>query len=517
MFFAGDVATEPQGRGPLDDFWYGPVAGKTAAGVRINDDTAMRLAVLYGCVNAISEDIAKVPLLMFRRKDDGGRERVTDHWAIKLLRQPTRQLTGIDWKQRLQAHSLLRGNGLCHMRTNYRGQVIELHPWPPGLVRVETMPDESIRYHVREMRDGVERTYLEGEVLHLRGISLDGPNGLSPIDQMRESLGEGLAAQQYSSTFFANDARPSIWLKHPTHFKDESTRREWLAAFKRAYGGGNRFSPMLTEYGIEISNLPPVSHADLQFIEIRKMKANEICAIFRVPPHKVAILERSTNNNIEHQGIEYVTDCLLTWCRRWEERLAQDLLSDDEREEYYFEFMLGALMRGDAKSRNDAYQSGINAGWLTRNEVRERENLDKLPDLDEPLQPVNMAPAGSVPQPEPKPADAPAPDETGDQARAEALELQARRRVLNRETRAMTREWERSAGSAEAFRDGMSTFYAKHAPFVAEALAVSRERAVAYCMEQAERIDAAIAAGRVPELLAGWEADAAALKFQPLP
>jgi HK97 family phage portal protein len=521
MFLMLDGPDPSTGRGPYDDFWYGPLPGKTSSGVRINDETALRLAILYACVNVIAQDIAKVPLAMYRRKPDGGRVRVTDHPAVKLLRKPTRHLTEVEWREQQQGRQLMRGNAYCHMRTNFRGQVVDLHPWDPDLVRVEVMADDSIRWLVRDSTSGAERVYVEGEVMHLKGLALKGPIGLSPIDQQRESLGESVAAQAYAATFFANDARPNIWLEHPTHFKDESVRKEWLRAFKQQFGGGNRFSAMLTEYGIKVNQLPAVNHSDLQFIELRKMKANEICSIYRVPPHKVGILDRSTNNNIEHQGIEYVTDCLLTWCRRWEERLAEDLLSESERDEYYFEFTLDALMRGDAKSRNEAYQSGIMAGWLTRNEVRQRENLDKLPDLDEPLQPVNYVPAGTDPNaPKPEdasPADEGAAEDDAQQARGRSLELQARRRVLNRETRALTREWERAAGNAAAFADGVTTFYKGHLAFVAEALAISRGQAELYCMAQCDAIGVAVEKTELPRLLMRWEVAAEALIFAALP
>jgi HK97 family phage portal protein len=520
MFFqAGDVGGyDSGGRGPYDDFWYGPVPGKTTSGVRVNDDTAMRLAVLYACVNVISQDLAKVPLVMFRREKDGGRSRVTDHPVVKLLQNPARNMTAIDWKQRLEAHQLLRGNSYCEMRTDFRGRVRELAPLKPDYMRVEVLPNETLRYHYRNPSGGPEKILVEGEVLHFRGLSLDGPLGLSPIDQAKETLGEAVAAQAYGATFFANDARPGLWLEHPSHFKDETQKRDWLAAFKRAFGGGNRFSPMLTEYGIKIHELPPPDHAALQFLELRKLKGVEICAIYRVPPHKVAILDKSTNNNIEHQGIEYVTDCLLTWCRRWEERLAADLLTESEREEYYFEFLLDALMRGDTKSRFDAYSVAGGGPWLLRNEIRQRENMDAVDGFSDPIQPVNMAAPGAVPATGATPPDPaePAADDPAE-ARGRELELQARRRTLNRETRALSREWERTAGSADAFRDGVSTFYAGHASFVAEALALPRDRAERYCFAQCEAIEEAIDAGAVPQLLTSWQTNAEKLKFTPLP
>lgn len=510
-------ASDTQGRGPYDDFWYGPIPGKSSAGVRVNDETAMRLAIFFACVGVISQDIGKVPLHMFRRKDNGERERVTDHPVIKLLAKPARQLTGVEWRERLQAHQLLRGNAYAEIRTNFRGRIVELRPWKPTNVRVELLANDAVRYQVRD-KNGIERPYVEGEVLHLRGLSVeDGPNGLSPVDQMREMLGEATAAQRYGSSFFANDARPGLWLEHPGSFKDGGQRDDWIVRFKRMFGGGNRFNPLLMEYGIKIHELGQVNHTDLQFIELRKMKNNEICSMFRVPPHKVGILERSTNNNIEHQGIEYVTDCMLTWCRRWEERLAADLLSDSEREEYYFEFMLDGLMRGDAKSRYEAYKQGIDSGFLTRNEVRRRENLDPLKGLDEPLQPLNMVPAGTPPT-KPGGAEAPVPDDSptddAQQARARSLEVQARRRVLNREVRALTKEWERAAGAVPAFMEGASTFYAGHLAFVEEALAVARADAEAYCLTQCKEIEIALEGEHLPQLLDQWARRAAAMSLE---
>jgi HK97 family phage portal protein len=520
--FAADVGGfDPGvGRGPFDDFWYGPLPAQTASGVRVNDETAMRVATFYACVIVISQDIAKVPLVMFRRTASGGREKVTDHPIVKLLRKPSRHLNAVEWKEQQQARLLMRGNAYCEIRTDFRGQIIELSPWDPDNVRVEVMPDESLRYHVRDPRLGNERIYLEGEVLHLKGLALKGPVGLSPVDQLKESVGEAVAAQAYGSSFFGNDARPSLVMEHPNHFKDESVRKDWLNAFRRAYGSSNRFSPMMLEYGIKLANLPPINHSELQFIELRKMKNNEICAAFRVPPHKVGILERSTNNNIEHQGIEYVTDCLLSWCKRIEERLADDLLTEAERDEFYFEFLLDALMRGDAKSRFDAYTSAIGSGWITRNEVRRKENLDDLDGLDEPLEPLNMVPAGSQPAaeiPDAAPTDSGAPNDDAQQARARDLELQARRRALNREAKAIGRAWEKAAGGVTAFREAVSTFYAWHAKFVAEALAISIGVAAAYCMRQCEEIEAALASDAVEPMLAGWEEDARALQFAPLP
>jgi HK97 family phage portal protein len=518
MFLASDSDDESD-RGPFADFWSKPVARPTMAGVRVDDEAAMRLAFAYGCINVISQDIAKIPLAMYRRLDnETTRKRVYDHPAIKVLQSPAHRMTSVDWRERLQAHQLTRGNGYCEKQYDYRGQWKALPPWRPDNVRTELMADGSVRYHVRNPTDGTERVYLEDEVLHLRGLSIDGPLGLSPIDQARETLGEGLAAQSYGATFFANDARPSIAIQRKDNFKDETLRKEWTNYFKRAWGGRKRFSPILLEYGMELKEVPQLSHVDIQFLELRKFKGYEICAIYRVPPHKVAILERSTNNNIEHQGIEYVTDCLLTWCRRWEERLGADLLDDTERDEFFFEFNLDSLMRGDMETRYAAYNMAVGGPWMVRNEARRRENMPPIDGFDQPLDALNMqGPATQTNTRRPRPAGAPQQDPEQAGARGESLELQARRRVLNREAKALTREWERAAGDGAKFNEAVSSFYVWHAPFVAEALVVSREVAEAYCLAQCAQIERAASSKAVPAIFAAWEADAQALNFSPLP
>jgi HK97 family phage portal protein len=234
----------------------------------------MRLAVLYACVNVISQDLAKVPLVMYARQDDGGRKRVTNHPVVKLLQTPARGMTASTGSSACRRTSCCAATATARSAPTYRGQVRELAPLKPDNMRVEVLANDSLRYHYRQTRARASRRiFVEGEILHFRGLSLDGPLGMSPIDQAKETLGEAVAAQGYAATFFANDARPSLWLEHPGHFKDESQKKDWLSAFKRAFGGGNRFSPMLTEYGIKIHSLPPVDHAALQFLELRKLKA----------------------------------------------------------------------------------------------------------------------------------------------------------------------------------------------------------------------------------------------------
>ena len=248
--------------------------------------------------------------------------------------------------------------------------------------------------------------------MHLRGLSDDGVVGLSPIAQQRESIGMGLAALDYGARFFKNDARPGGFFKLPgamTEEQEKSFRESWTTA----QSGANRHRPAIMKNGMDWVPIT-VSQEDAQFIETRKLSRSEIAAIFRVPPHLIGDLERSTFSNIEHQSIDFVVHTIRPWLVRWEQQLAAALLPDDN--EYFIEFMVDGLLRGDIASRYAAYAVGINWGWLSPNEVRAFENLNGREGGDIYLQPTNMAPSGSMPgnpaQPKPdkpKEEDASAP------------------------------------------------------------------------------------------------------------
>lgn len=243
-------------------------------------------------------------------------------------------------------------------------------------------------------RLGVETILPRGEIWHLRGLSSDGLMGMSPIDLARESLGMALAVQDYGARFFANDAKPTGgWIEFPGSFKDSGAKKVFRESYQAAQSGANRGKVLVLENGMKFHEVG-VTNRDAQFLELRKFQITDIARLFRVPPHMIADLDRVTFSNIEQQSLEFVMHTMTPWAERWEASIEAELLFDGDDLEVEFDF--ANLMRGDAASRSSYYQSGIQNGWLTRNEARIAENLNPLDGLDEPLRPLNMVEEGSA-------------------------------------------------------------------------------------------------------------------------
>jgi HK97 family phage portal protein len=287
----------------------------------------------------------------------------------------------------LQGHLALRGNAYCQIITNPRGEITELLPIHPDRVRVEVMRSGEFRYRITD-RFGDETVLARSAVWHLRGLSSDGVMGMNPIELARESLGIALAAQDYGSRFFANDAKPSGgWIEFPGSFKDPEAKKVFRESYQAAQSGANRGKVLVLENGMKFHEVG-VTNKDAQFLELRKFQITDIARLFRVPPHMIADLDRATFSNIEQQSLEFVMHTMTPWAERWEASIEAELLLDNDPLEIEFDF--ANLMRGDAASRSAYYQSGIQNGWLTRNEARIAENLNPIDGLDEPLRPLNM-------------------------------------------------------------------------------------------------------------------------------
>ena len=387
MFLARNIGAGP---GPAEDFWYSPVARATAAGVAVSAESAMRLSTVYKCVRVRAETIGMLPLMIYKRRDDGGKEPATDHPLYGLLHdQPNPWQTSMQWRQMMQSHVDLRGNGYSQI-VSRAGKPVALLPLHPDSVTIEVMPSGMPRYKVKQ-KGGGEEVLLPGEIIHLAGLTSDGYCGMNPIEAQREAIGAGIASRDYGSAYFRNGAKAPMWIKMPGKFKDADTRRKWVADFGNAYSGTNTGRVPVLEGGMELNSLP-LSNVDAQFIESRKYSDTDIAGLFRVPPHKIGNLDRATWGNIEHQQLDFVTDAVLPSCVMWEQTLLRDL---DFGDGYFAELKVDMLLRGDTKTRYEAYGKGIQDGWLTRNEARRMENLNPLDGLDDPLQPLNMTPAGT--------------------------------------------------------------------------------------------------------------------------
>lgn len=356
--------------------------------MRVSADSAMRLAAVYACVRILSETMASLPLVLYRQRKDGGKDRVTDHWLYQVLaKRPNRYQNPFEWREMLQGHLALRGNAFCQIITDAHGEITQLVPLHPDRVRMELLDSGEYRYRVRN-QGGQEMLLPRGQVWHLRGLSSDGLFGLSPIELARESLGMALAAQDYGARFFNNDAKPTGgWIEFPGTFKDQEAKRVFRESYQAAQSGANRGKVLVLENGMKFHEVG-VTNKDAQFLELRKFQITDIARLFRVPPHMIADLDRATFSNIEQQSLEFVMHTMTPWAERWEASIEADLMLDGDELEVEFDF--ANLMRGDAASRSAYYQSGIQNGWLTRNEARVAENLNPIDGLDQPLRPLNM-------------------------------------------------------------------------------------------------------------------------------
>lgn len=383
-------------REPMDDFWYQKLPrAAVASGASVTLDTALTLPVVSDCLKVLQDTVASLPLHLYERKGDRGNDKVFNHPLYDILhRQPNLETTAYEYWGQVVFDLAALGNHYSEIAPGARGAVDQLIRIRPDVATVSRLSDGSRRLEIRE--SGKPSRYLvEGEFWHLRLLPFasDGLTGTSPIWTGREAIGAALALQQYGARFFANDATPPFIIEHPGNFKDDTSKLNFLAAIKRWWGGTNRGSPGVLEYGMKATKLG-VNNEEAQFLETRKEHNLDITRIWRVPPHKVGILDRATFSNIEHQSLEFVTDTILPIVKLIEQAISRDLIIAPQK--YFAEFNLDGLLRGDLESRYAAYAIGRNWGFLSTNDILRKENMNQIEGGDDDhLQPMNMVPAGT--------------------------------------------------------------------------------------------------------------------------
>lgn len=391
-------------RSAWGDFWFQPVSA-LGGGARVTPDSAMTVSAVFACVRVLSESFAVLPFRLYRPRVGGGRQLVKDHWLYRLLaKQPNRWQTPFEFREMLQSHVAFRGNAFCEIVDDGKGGISELLPLHPDRMTLDLVGDWGFRYIYTD-RKGTRRPLRADQVWHIRGLGGDGFVGYNPIELARENFGEAMQFQGYSSRFYANNATPPMWIKMPGKFADKTARQEFREQMQKAQTGANRGKTMVLDQGMELHALN-VNQKDMQFLEARKFKVAEIARIFRVPPHMIADLERSTNNNIEHQGIEFWSGTMQPYCERWESSIERNLLGPDTDLEV--EFDMRAQMRGDSAARSAYIQGLVMSSVLVPNEGREMEGLDPIEGGDKRLIPVNMREDGD-------------PDPNGEQGPGEGL------------------------------------------------------------------------------------------------
>ena len=358
--------------------------GGTTSGKAVNERTAMQTTAVYACVRILAESIAGLPLHVYRYRSDGGKERIPFHPLYHLLHdEPNPEMTSFVFRETLMSHLLLWGNAYAQVVRNGRGQAIALYPLLPSKMEVSRAPNGELVYkYYRDVDEsglnpkGGYVTLRKDEVLHIPGLGFDGLIGYSPIAMAKNAIGMSLATEEYGASFFANGANPGGVLEHPGVIKDiQRVKDSWNSAYQ---GSGNAHKVAVLEEGMKFQaiGIPP---EQAQFLETRKFQINEIARIFRVPPHMVGDLEKSSFSNIEQQSLEFVKYTLDPWVIRWEQSLQQALILPSEKTTLFIKFNLDGLLRGDYQSRMNGYSVGRQNGWMSANDIRELENMNRIP------------------------------------------------------------------------------------------------------------------------------------------
>ena len=364
---------------------YNVLFGGTSSGKNVNEQTAMQVTAVYSCVRILSEAIAALPLHTYKYKDGGGKEKAIEHPLYYLLHDETNpEMTSFVFRETLMSHLLLWGNAYAQILRNGKGEIIALYPLMPNRMTVDRAANGEIyyRYSTNESDNvslkKLSQVYLRKEdVFHIPGLGFDGLVGYSPIAMAKNAIGMALATEEYGAKFFANGASPSGVLEHPSTIKDPDKLREsWNSLFK---GSSNSHKIAVLEEGLKYQPIG-ISPNEAQFLETRKFQIDEIARIFRVPPHMVGDLEKSSFSNIEQQSLEFVKYTLDPWVTRWEQSIQRSLLLESEKKDYFAKFNVDGLLRGDYQSRMNGYATGIQNGFLSPNDIRSLENMDLIPD-----------------------------------------------------------------------------------------------------------------------------------------
>ena len=358
--------------------------GGSTAGKHVNERSAMQMTAVYSCVRILAEAVAGLPLHLYRYTESGGKEKAIDHPLYLLLHdEPNPEMSSFVFRETLMTHLLLWGNAYAQIIRNGKNEVIALYPLMPNKMEVDR--DENGQLYYKYQRSNDEAPTMEGssvilkpcDVLHIPGLGFDGLVGYSPIAMAKNAIGMAIACEEYGAKFFANGAQPGGVLEHPGTIKDpQRVRESWQSTFG---GSGNANKIAVLEEGMKYTPIA-ISPEQAQFLETRKFQINEIARIFRVPPHMVGDLEKSSFSNIEQQSLEFVKYTLDPWVIRWEQALSRALFTEEEKTSMFIKFNLEGLLRGDYVSRMSGYATARQNGWMSANDIRELENLDLIPD-----------------------------------------------------------------------------------------------------------------------------------------
>jgi HK97 family phage portal protein len=373
-------------------------------GGSVTPETGLQIASVLACVRVLSESVAMLPLEL-RARDGRGTRRATENPLYTLLHDlPNPEMTSVEMRMALMGHLAAWGNAYAQIVYDGAGRRRELWPLPPNRMEAVRARNGDLLYKYQE-DDGQFTVFRAWEIMHIRGLSFDGLTGYSPIGMARRTFESKARMEEFEAAFWANGAQPGTILKHPGKLSDKAYQRLMESWEARHGGAGNANRMAILEEGLAVEAMG-IPQSDAQFLETQKYNRTEIAALFRVPSHMINDLERATFSNIEQMSMEFVSYSLMPWLVMWEQAIARDLLSPQERKRFYAKHKVQALLRGDNQSRSEFYTSALQYGWMSINDVRELEDLNPIDNGDVYFVPMNMTTLEAAVE---GPADPPAP------------------------------------------------------------------------------------------------------------
>lgn len=371
--------------------WFG---SSSASGESVNERSAMGLAAYFACIRNISEDIAKLPLPVFRKLEPRGRRALPNHPLFGVLNDEFNpEMSAMSGRQTLMAHALGYSGGYAEIVRDGAGRVVELWPLDPTTVSLNRNRFTRQLFYIVQ---GIELRY--DQVFHVHGLGYDGLTGYCLAQVLKDPLGNAIAAQKFAGAFFGNGTATSGVIEVEDAMEEPAFKHLRESFAERHGGARNAHKPVILEQGAKFK---PTStdpqHS--QMLEVLQHGTEEVCRLFRMPPHKIQHLLRATFTNIEMQALEYVTDCLLGPCVNWEQEIGRKLLLPRERQSVFVKHNLDMLLRGDTTARTAYYRERFNVGSLSPNDIREKEDENPIPGGDvyfvnSTLIPLEMAAKG---------------------------------------------------------------------------------------------------------------------------
>ncbi len=487
---------------------------ETITGETVNIDNALKVPAVLAVFKIISEDVSSLPLILYRRLERG-KERAVDHPYYALMHDaPNPEHTSQVFREIQVSHMLGWGDSFSQLIWNGKGTVTEMWPLDPS--RMNVFRENGQRKYLYRLQDGRDRAFRAEEILHIPGFGYDGLRGMSVITLIANSIALGISAEKYGGRVFKNDARPSIALTLPAGKKMSEPawtdfKNRWNATYQ---GSDNAAKTALLEDGMDLKTIG-FPAKDSMFIEQQDWAASQAARALRIPMHMIGLNDRSTSwgSGIEQQNLGYLSQTLRPWLRRIEQQNNKDLLLSADRRKYFYEHLTEDFLRTDTTARFTAYAQAITNGWMTRNEVREKENMNPLDGLDEPLRPLNLT-DGNEPSNDGDPAASSDPKADPDAVRAFVRDAVSRfmRRESNEVNDAAKRWIEK--GKPEKFREWLSAFYKTDQPeFILRTMQPLktdlRALVLHYCQQHGDQIFRAFADGDALDILTeDWQTEA---------